>query len=751
MLDGIGALLCLSFVATCLGTTPGLPRPPPPTTAAYLLAFSLVSLLATLGLLPADLLPLQPHGAHRSWQYASAFLCADGAAAAALQLWLFAVHSSALEAAHFAAAPLAYARFLAAGAALLAAGGAAAAGGEPLSLAHALCFYVVGLAARVEPTKLTRVLGVTLQWAFVPWLLLLCLLPLTGVRAAIFNTLGLAAALAVHTAVGLPPPRPKAFEAEAEAATPKRKAFGAWQGKSSKPPLKSSPLLGERWLHTAQAGLAVLLLLWQSGTRASDRRAHASVEMAFCRALRQAMDPHAPMLAQLLDKFAKTHPDHPTADAHTIFAAWSFAAEHWAQAQAQAKSGIDLNKLPPAEAEVLRGLVAQGLARSELPDEMSDKELVPEALNLMGFSRLVVKPEVLPFLEQAVGEYRRHRARTSAAWSFLKSFLSHPPSPLPHAEVHLAVNASLAEYDLPSRMTDEAVLSELFALLDWPRAALSYCADQLLLAAVRSHRAERAAAARDALRSLSHAARALALDESAAPPAAASRNESLHRALLDAFNWMELRADASAEEAWAAAAAALNLSAADEPRLLAVEGTPLLRTVVEQIRARRAAEARVQQAFEELVATVRTEDPALAAEEAKKQRMAEAYEAKRIEWLSALLGRAQQRGLAIPPPRNASDGAAAAAVAAAAEGDASEVEACDEAPTAARVEEWVEELAALRGKRAAAAAETKEEGHERQKHAHYARLLKLPRLIDETLASWIDPSDDLSDKQASEV
>ena len=39
-------------------------------------------------------------------------------------------------------------------------------------------------------------------------------------------------------------------------------------------------------------------------------------------------------------------------------------------------------------------------------------------------------------------------------------------------------------------------------------------------------------------------------------------------------------------------------------------------------------------------------------------------------------------------------------------------------------------------------------GLSQQRHEHYARLLKLPRLIDETLTTWMDTStDDLSDKQ----
>ena len=43
---------------------------------------------------------------------------------------------------------------------------------------------------------------------------------------------------------------------------------------------------------------------------------------------------------------------------------------------------------------------------------------------------------------------------------------------------------------------------------------------------------------------------------------------------------------------------------------------------------------------------------------------------------------------------------------------------------------------------------TAQETRERRKHEHYARLFRLPVLIDEALSTWIDPADDLSDKQA---
>jgi len=71
------------------------------------------------------------------------------------------------------------------------------------------------------------------------------------------------------------------------------------------------------------------------------------------------------------------------------------------------------------------------------------------------------------------------------------------------------------------------------------------------------------------------------------------------------------------------------------------------------------------------------------------------------------------------------------------------------APTVENVEAWAAEWRELRAKRHARELELSApaERQEAKKHEHYARLLKLPRLIDETLATWIDPADDLSDKQ----
>jgi len=216
----------------------------------------------------------------------------------------------------------------------------------------------------------------------------------------------------------------------------------------------------------------------------------------------------------------------------------------------------------------------------------------------------------------------------------------------------------------------------------------------------------------------------------------------------------------------------------------------VLRAAFRRVRARRASEARIQTSFEELIASVRAEDPALAAEEAKKRVALERYESRRAEWLLRLIRRAADLNV---------DGAAevvaietdlsALSNSLLSDGSSSEeiVPRIDDRPrdwdeqmTRAQVEEWRDELISLRTKReqnarmglvgsssssssgggggvssggesgevsATSSADARDAVKEASKHEHYARLLKLPRLIDETLSTWIDPSDDLSDKQ----
>eukprot|EP00965_Chrysotila_dentata_P165111 5452327-Pleurochrysis_carterae.AAC.1 len=231
--------------------------------------------------------------------------------------------------------------------------------------------------------------------------------------------------------------------------------------------------------------------------------------------------------------------------------------------------------------------VWQALARSDVPEEMSDLDLVPEVYSLLGMGRLVVTPAAAAAFAPAVRAFREHRARTVAAWGFIKNFVMQSDQPgsasesssestsesadtIPSgalsvseqaAEVFSTVNASLAEYDLPLHMSDEGVLTELFGLLELPRDAVSFEAEATLLAAIRAHRHERAAAAANALRV--HAARlravlrddksdsggeAAAMEErgvstggamSSALPLVEAANETLHALLGECLAWME--------------------------------------------------------------------------------------------------------------------------------------------------------------------------------------------------------------------
>ena len=65
-------------------------------------------------------------------------------------------------------------------------------------------------------------------------------------------------------------------------------------------------------------------------------------------------------------------------------------------------------------------------------------------------------------------------------------------------------------------MSDDAVLSELFGLLDLPRDQVSYGNEQLILAAIRAHRVERAAAVQLMVEALMLKLRALALNDATA-------------------------------------------------------------------------------------------------------------------------------------------------------------------------------------------------------------------------------------------
>ena len=75
------------------------------------------------------------------------------------------------------------------------------------------------------------------------------------------------------------------------------------------------------------------------------------------------------MISHLVAKFQESRPSQPlTADAPTIFAMWSFAVEHWTQALQQSSSPVNLGNLT-SSSDTLRQIIAQALARSEIPEE----------------------------------------------------------------------------------------------------------------------------------------------------------------------------------------------------------------------------------------------------------------------------------------------------------------------------------------------------------------------------------------------
>ncbi len=172
------------------------------------------------------------------------------------------------------------------------------------------------------------------------------------------------------------------------------------------------------------------------------------------------------------------------------------------------------------------------------------------------------------------------------------------------------MNASLAEYDLPTSMTDESVLGELFGLLDLPRDAVSYRVEQLLLRAIREHRRARAGVAAATVDELMARLNALLVNDTAAVgPTGTPRlgihemwstgaaNETMVGVLTEAFNWMEVSAETSDDDAWARLLALTNMTAADEERTLRLEdGSSMLRAAFDAVRKRRALDWKTQQA-----------------------------------------------------------------------------------------------------------------------------------------------------------
>ena len=81
-----------------------------------------------------------------------------------------------------------------------------------------------------------------------------------------------------------------------------------------------------------------------------------------------------------------------------------------------------------------RQLVTSALARTELADDVSDdSELVAEIFGLLGLTRLVVTPHAVAHFGAAIGHYRQSRARTTAAWAYIKLTVAHGDEPAQRA------------------------------------------------------------------------------------------------------------------------------------------------------------------------------------------------------------------------------------------------------------------------------------------------------------------------------
>lgn len=613
MLELVAQLLTLSF-ATKLCSAFNGPPSLTPLTAGYLVLLAAAGVLSHAELLPAELLGFDSRLVFEElqvWRVISAFLWAEGIGTSfALQLWFFAVYSSLLES-RFVAAGRPYAVALGAGVLQLLAFEAALGMGVNASLAQPLCFYAITLWSRAEPQRSFELFQTgSMQAAFVPWSLLACFVPLTGVHCAMHNLLGIWAALAYDLAFGLPP---SPADAPSIASSSSRRTYNG--GRLTKSMTKPAAGGRERWLRWAYVAAVALLVGYHATARAAERTNEHSPQMLTCKRLRDAMDRSKPEVLAAVTKFSEAR-RAVTADAATILGAWTFAVEHWQQANAQKDSPTNVNNMSFADPEVTRQVVAQALGRTDVPESMADTDLVTEVYSAIGLARLFVTPEAKPYFVTAVNAFRLHRLRTAAAWVTIKKFVlpdgegdvdgtasADERAAAPEAEateadtvreVHAAVNTSLSEYDLPSHMTDQSVLAELFGLLDLPRDAVTHRTERVLLAAIYQHRAERAVAAARSLDGvLFKVADAMRSHANGASSSVHAINQTLLTLVPEALSLMDLPAAATEDEALASFAERANLTM-DEAEAVRAESLekPLLSSVLLEVRARRAADAR---------------------------------------------------------------------------------------------------------------------------------------------------------------
>ena len=207
----LGHIIALAFAVRVLGIASVPPLAPPMVTATYLVLLVALVSLSTVGVLPSELLHWDAElvlDDLQLWRIVSAFFWFERPSSGlAFQLWIFGTYSSLLERRHFVRCACRYAAILCAGAAQILMFTAALGMTSASGLAHALCFYVVGLWSRSDPERSASVLNlVSMRAAYVPSVLVCMSAPVIGLEGATLNLVGVVAALGIEAAFGLPVP-----------------------------------------------------------------------------------------------------------------------------------------------------------------------------------------------------------------------------------------------------------------------------------------------------------------------------------------------------------------------------------------------------------------------------------------------------------------------------------------------------------------------------------------------------------------
>lgn len=492
-MDGVAQLASASFlfyfVVSCQSSGPTLGV----VTSIYLACLTAVAILSALGAVSDDHLSLDGTALHNNfqiWRVWTCFFWVDGLGIGyALQLWFFGAYSTLVEQ-HFAGAEIRYVVVLGAGALQILLLTTVIGTGSVLSLAHALCFYVIGLWSRFEQNRSCSFFKLShVPAASMPWCLLALGIPITGIGNAMYNVVGICAALGYECLIGLTPVPPDTSKPHSQSLHATRRSHNK---AGSEPMSRSTSATGrERCIRFGHVAFAMLIAIYNFRNQSVDVRTERSAGVKLCKRMHEAMDATAPRMSQLMSKFAESL--SMTADAESIFLVWTFAAEHWQQSLAQKQSQVNVNQMGALDPEVTRQAVVQALRGGEVTEDMSDADVLKEVYRLMGINRLLITADARPYFLTAIASYREQRAHYLLACGQIKRFVLHHEAlnvdqSVGDDDIYEAMNTFLTEYDLPGRMSDEAILVELFTLLELPLDAASFKIDEALRDAIRRHR-----------------------------------------------------------------------------------------------------------------------------------------------------------------------------------------------------------------------------------------------------------------------